>query len=78
MKDQHEQISGYRGLDQGEIDDMNHIKALSDDIRFFVRNLKDTPAYDHRCVAIALTKLEEAEMWACRAVARPVNREGAA
>lgn len=78
-------VKGYRTLTPGDIERMNRLKGVSrhfcnllDTERDMVNaELSDTgnhSAEAHesaRCLAIARTKMQEACMWACRAVARP-------
>ncbi|HBS7130054.1 TPA: hypothetical protein MAO71_002098 [Klebsiella pneumoniae] len=74
-------VKGYRKLSEAEIEAMNRLKELS---RNFIRELRGiqldllpqdpvlsdrTAAY--RSAALATTKMQEACMWGCRAVARP-------
>ncbi|HBC9239916.1 TPA: hypothetical protein KE809_003392 [Klebsiella oxytoca] len=75
-------VKGYRTLTTGDIERMNRLKDVS---RHFC-NLLDTEHNSTmdgvvkeesernealRCLDIARTKMQEACMWACRAVARP-------
>lgn len=65
------QVLGYRELNDGEIVAMNRVKACVEALRDEVESLKGSDSFDQRCVALAITKLEECSMWACRAIARP-------
>lgn len=71
MENQHRQISGYRELDALHVEAMNLIKERCEQVRVVADRLRSHDEYDQRSVALGITKLEEAEMWLCRAVARP-------
>lgn len=78
-------VKGYRTLGPKEIEDMNQLKQASrefckllDKQRGFVsaelseNSNQSVEAHEAgRCLALARTKMQEACMWACRAVARP-------
>ncbi|PPC64150.1 hypothetical protein C1Y41_05800 [Pantoea sp. ICBG 1758] len=78
-------IKGYRTLDQKEIEDMDDLKNVSREFYQLLEKQKawvqdklsvtgNHSAEAHeagRCLSIARTKMQEACMWACRAVARP-------
>lgn len=78
-------VKGYRTQGPKEIEDLNLLKQSSrefckllDEQRGFVSNeLSETGGHSveaneaGRCLALARTKMQEACMWACRAVARP-------
>ncbi|PNU36536.1 Acb2/Tad1 domain-containing protein [Serratia marcescens] len=78
-------VKGYRTLTPELIKDMNEIKAAShafiklvDKQKGWVdaelcetANMSQEAHEANRCLAIARTKMQEACMWACRAVARP-------
>lgn len=75
-------VKGYRTLTTGDIERMNRLKDVS---RHFCNLLgtehnstmdgvvKEESERNEalRCLDIARTKMQEACMWACRAVARP-------
>ncbi len=79
-------VKGYRTLSADDIAQMNEMKAVSRDF-FEKLDIErthihleieegDAPDKDQcndalRCLSIARTKMQEACMWACRAVARP-------
>ncbi len=82
MRDQHQKISGYRELDQIEIDAMNELKALEKKMLDYLVELANassppSPAradryhHDGRWLSIARTHIQQGVMAACRAVARP-------
>ncbi|MBH2781764.1 hypothetical protein I5L25_08130 [Serratia marcescens] len=78
-------VKGYRTLTPELIKDMNEIKGASHAFIKLVDKQKGWVAAElcetanmsqeaheaNRCLAIARTKMQEACMWACRAVARP-------
>lgn len=78
-------VKGYRTLTPGDIERMNRLKGVSrhfcslieterDEISAELCETGNHSAEVHeaaRCLAIARTKMQEACMWACRAVARP-------
>lgn len=71
MDNQHRKISGYRELDQEEIDLMNAGKELERQCNAFLTDLSMTPEIDQRCVAIAKTNIETAFMYTIKSIARP-------
>ena len=78
-------VKGYRTLTPGDIERMNRLKGASrrfcslietelDEISAELCETGNHSVEAHeaaRCLAIARTKMQEACMWACRAVARP-------
>lgn len=78
-------VQGYRTLGPKEIDDMNELKQVSCQFNSLLEKQKSwvqdelqmtgnhsVEAHEAgRCLSIARTKMQEACMWACRAVARP-------
>lgn len=79
-------VTGYRTLSADDIAQMNELMALSRDfcerldierthLSLEVVEANSDEARSRadalRCLAIARTKMQEACMWACRAVARP-------
>ena len=79
-------LNGYRALTADDIEQMNGLKDISRhfceqlDIERVHLSLETVEAGSPeesnrseamRCLAIARTKMQEACMWACRAVARP-------
>ena len=73
MKDQHKKISGYRDLNQEEIDLMNEAKALGEDLRLLISDLRNRESIDQRWVSIAETHLQQGIMAAVRSVAQPTT-----
>ncbi|MDY8913944.1 hypothetical protein UZS93_14085 [Escherichia coli] len=79
-------VKGYRTLTADDIAQMNDLKGISRDfcekldierthLALLVVDTNSCSAAERdnalRCLAIARTKMQEACMWACRAVARP-------
>lgn len=79
MENQHQKITGYRELNQDEIDLMNKIKAAGEQLGELVSELQgmntDTGghAIDLRWVAIGKTDLQTGIMALVRAVAQPTT-----
>lgn len=78
MDNQHRKITGYRELDQREIDLMNKVKAKAAEIGVLVDKLRgmksetmSNPALDQRWVSIGATHLQEGFMALTRAIAKP-------
>ncbi len=86
MDNQHQKISGYRELDQSEIDAMNYLKAQEAAILDYLNELSGITGqhihgrggqtvpvmrHDQRWLSIARTHIQQGFMAACRAVARP-------
>jgi hypothetical protein len=71
MENQYRKISGYRELNQQEIDGMNSVKALEKDALYLMAQLGELPNVDQRRLAVARTNIEQACMWAVKAVSRP-------
>lgn len=75
MENQHRQITGYRDLTQGEIDEMNKIKELGETVGVLVSNMAASgqSSYDQRWVNIAKTHLQQGFMALTRAVTKPTS-----
>ncbi len=82
MDNQHRKISGYRELDQAEIDLMNEIKGLGSQIGSVVEKLERTtiivdsvntgePLFDQRWVEEGKMDLQKGIMALIRSVAKP-------
>jgi len=69
MENQHRKISGYRELDQSEIDAMNAIKALGPHIGAVINAMPE--GVDRRWQSIGRTHLQEGLMALTRSVAQP-------
>jgi hypothetical protein len=70
MENQHRQITGYRELDQGEIDQMNRIKAAGPILEALCTQVASNGG-DPRWTAIGKTHLQEGLMALTRAIAQP-------
>lgn len=79
-------VKGYRTLTAGDIERMNRLKGVSRHFCSLLDTEREVATAEVvergsqaetdraealRCLAIARTKMQEACMWACRAVARP-------
>ena len=73
MQNQHEQITGYRDLNQGEIDLMNEVKAEGERLGALIERLRSIPTLDQRWVSEANTDLQKGIMCAVRSIARPTS-----
>jgi hypothetical protein len=71
MENQHRKIQSYRELTQEDIDTMNRIKAMERDCLCLLEQIGELPEVDQRRLNIAKTNIEQAAMWATKAVARP-------
>jgi len=71
VDNQHRKISGYRELNQAEIDAMNEIKAQGVVLGELVAKLRGNGELDQRWVSIGATDLQTGLMALTRAVARP-------
>jgi hypothetical protein len=73
MDNQHRKISGYRELNDGEIDAMNALKETAALVGRQIDAMAQLPGVDMRAVAIARTELQTGFMWAIRAIAKPAG-----
>lgn len=74
MENQHRQITGYRELTAGEVDEMNKIKELGNQVGVLLQYMKQPGLeYDQRWVSIAQTHLQEGFMALTRSVAKPTS-----
>jgi hypothetical protein len=64
-------IRGYRNLSDGEIQDINSIKAMGEQLGFLIERLQELNTVDQRWVAIGKTHLQEGMMALTRAIAKP-------
>ena len=72
MDNQHRKITGYRELNQAEIDAMNRIKAKANEVGELLDSLSGTAAdADNRWLAIAKTDLQKGFMALTRSIAKP-------
>jgi hypothetical protein len=71
-------ITGYNSLSDGQVDQMNRIKALENEVAAILsamlRNSSDT--VDARWLDLSRDYLETGFMYACKAVARPAGGLG--
>jgi hypothetical protein len=58
----------YRPLTELEKLHMQGAKSLGADFYEYLEVALDEPGYDQRCIAMAKTKIEEAVMWATKAI----------
>jgi hypothetical protein len=63
-------VAGYQPQSDDKVQTVNRAKELEERVLRHLDNLKDTVA-DQRMVAIARTGIQEAFMWANRAVFQP-------
>lgn len=73
MENQHRKITGYRELNQSELDGMNSIKALEADAGDLFKQIAKIEGVDHRLLALAKTNLQQGFMWFVRAIAKPAD-----
>lgn len=73
MDNQHKKISGYRDLNQSEIDGMNSIKALEKDVGALWQQIQKIEGVDQRMLSIARTEMQTAFMWFVRSIAKPAD-----
>jgi hypothetical protein len=74
MENQHRRITGYRELDQAEIELMNQIKAKAAEVGDLVNRIgahANDP--DRRWLSIGTTHLQQGFMALTRAVAQPTT-----
>ena len=71
MDNQHRKISGYRELNQAEIDLINQIKAKERELGELIETLKASDWVDARWVDIGATDIQKGLMALTRAVAKP-------
>lgn len=76
MDNQHKKITGYRDLDQTEIDGMNSIKALEADTGDLFKQISNIPGVDQRNLELAKANLQQGFMWFVRAIAKPADPFG--
>jgi hypothetical protein len=76
LDNQHKKISGYRDLNQDEIDMMNVVKKLEGMFNRMIDDLRANPTVDQHNVALAATAGEDAFMRAVRSIAQPTRIVG--
>ena len=73
MDNQHQKITGYRDLSQGEIDLMNEGKALAEQVGAYLSRLGAVAEIDQRWVSIGRTQLQQGFMACIRGIAKPTT-----
>lgn len=73
MENQHRKITGYRELEQHEIDAMNAVKEMAKQVGELFEKLESTSGLDQRWVAIGKTNLQQGFMALTRAIAQPTT-----
>ena len=73
MENQHRKITGYRELEQHEIDAMNAVKEVAKQVGELFENLESTIGLDQRWIAIGETNLQQGFMALTRAIAQPTT-----
>ena len=71
MDNQHRKISGYRELNQEEVDQMNRVKEVAKDVGALVEDMGTMDEVDKRWLAIGTTELQKGFMSLTRSVAKP-------
>ena len=71
MENQHRKISGYRDLNQGEIDSINNVKSLGDEVGGIISVLKQAQEVDQDILKIAEADLKKGFMMLVRSIAKP-------
>lgn len=64
-------VAGYKPQSEDKVAFVNANKALEERVLRQLDAMKANPAFDQRMVAIAYTGIQEAFMWANRAVFQP-------
>ena len=73
MENQHRKITGYRELDQHEIDAMNAVKEMAKQVGELFEKLESTSGLDQRWIAVGKTNLQQGFMALTRAIAQPTT-----
>ena len=58
----------YRALGDDARADMQQVKDIGLEFYQLIGELEDQDGYDFRCLALAKTRIEEAVMWAVKAI----------
>lgn len=66
-------VTGYRRLNQEEIDLLNEGKRLANTVGEFVERLQEMPEIDKRWLAIGRTQLQQGFMAVIRSIAKPTS-----
>lgn len=64
-------IQGYRKLSAEEIDLINELKEQGNNLGAALQAIGSMPTTDQRCLAIAVTHFQTAQMWLIRSIAKP-------
>lgn len=73
MENQHRKITGYRELNEAEINAMNAIKSESNRIGLLIEEMESNSELDQRWVEQAKNSLQAGFMFAVRSVAKPTT-----
>lgn len=73
MENQHRKITGYRELEQHEIDAMNAVKEMAKQVGELFEKLESTSGLDQRWIVIGKTNLQQGFMALTRAIAQPTT-----
>lgn len=74
MDNQHQKITGYRDLTEGEINAMNEVKSLAEHCGLLVEKMRaTTESLDQRWISIGATELQLGFMSLVRAIAKPTT-----
>lgn len=73
MENQHRKITGYRELNEAEINAMNAIKSESNRIGLLIEEMESNSELDQRWVEQAKISLQAGFMFAVRSVAKPTT-----
>ncbi len=73
MENQHRKITGYRELEQYEIDAMNAVKEMAKQVGEMFEKLESTSGLDQRWIAVGKTNLQQGFMALTRAIAQPTT-----
>ncbi len=71
MENQHQKITGYRELSEGDIGLMNEVKALAEKTGQLLAVLENLTETDMRWLNIGKTDLQKGFMALTRAIAKP-------
>lgn len=66
-------VSGYTAQSDDKVSFVNGNKEIEEMAMRRLDQMKGNPAFDQRMVALAITKTQEAWMWANRAVFQPTR-----
>jgi hypothetical protein len=72
VENQHQQIKGYRDLNQMEIDAMNAVKSVGETVGNLITELEGKNV-DGRWLAIGKTELQKGFMALTRSIAKPTS-----